>query len=128
MNLLLDTHVLLWIAADSPRLDERARERLRQSRIFLSTASSYEIALKHRLGRLPGGGAVLDGWERLVRGLRAEEVALSTHHMRRAGDMDWGHRDPFDRLLVAQAQIEGLVLMTDDAAINGFPEVRSQRL
>ncbi|MBM7517403.1 type II toxin-antitoxin system VapC family toxin [Nocardioides nitrophenolicus] len=127
MNLLLDTHVLLWLAADDSRLTAVTRELLAgASQRHVSAASAYEIALKTRLGRLPGGTAVLDGWGRLMRNLQASELPLSVAHMARAGSMDWHHLDPFDRMLVAQAQLEGLTLVTDDGTIRDFHDVRTR--
>lgn len=124
--ILLDTHVLLWLAADSPRAGEGVRRLLADApERHVSTASAYEIAVKTRLGKLPGGRTVLDGWERLLRNLQAAELPLSAAHMQRAGGLEWSHRDPFDRMLVAQAQLEGLVLLTDDAAIRGHEDVRT---
>lgn len=123
---LLDTHVLLWAASDDKRLTSRTRSLLGDaSHRWVSAASAYEISLKTRLGRLPGGPAVLDGWRRLLRQLQADELPLSAGHMARAGGLDWAHRDPFDRMLVAQGQLEGLVLLTDDAQIRAFSDVRS---
>lgn len=126
MIVLLDTHVLLWLAADSPRITRGARELLAAaSERHVSAATAFEIATKTRLGKLPGGRSVLDGWQRLLRNLQATELPLSAAHMARAGSLDWPHRDPFDRMLVAQAQLEGLVLLTDDAAVRGYEDVRS---
>lgn len=126
MTLLLDTHVLLWLAADSSRLPDRTRTLLATAtERHVSAASAYEIGLKTRLGRLPGGASVLDGWPRLLRNLQATELPLSVAHMRRAGTLAWAHRDPFDRMLVAQAQLEGLTLLTDDTVVRGFEDVRT---
>lgn len=125
-SLLLDTHVLLWWAGDDSRLGDRQRTALAAAEHrFVGAASAYEIALKSRLGRLPGGRAVLDGWQRLLRGLLATELPLTTAHMARAGGLEWVHRDPFDRMLVAQAQVEGVVLLTDDRRIRDFEDVRT---
>ncbi len=127
MNLLLDTHVLIWAAADSGRLDGQARAVMAEaSGRHVSAASAYEIAIKTRLGKLHGGRALLDGWSRLLRNLQASELPLSVSHMCRAGDLDWTHRDPFDRMLVAQAQLEGLTLLTDDRPIREFADVRTR--
>ena len=124
--LLLDTHVLLWVASGSSRLGPGARELLADaSERHVSAATAFEIATKARLGKLPGGRSVLDGWDRLLRNVQASEVPLSAAHMARAGALDWSHRDPFDRMLVAQAQLEGMVLLTDDAAVRSFEDVRS---
>ena len=127
MNLLLDTHVLLWSAMDSKQLSRRTRALLSAaSDRFVSAASAYEIAVRTRRGKLPGGASVLDGWPRLIRNLQATELPLSVPHMTRAGQLDWSHRDPFDRMLVAQAQLEGLVLLTDDKTIRSFEDVRTR--
>lgn len=127
MNLLLDTHVLLWLAADSPRVGPETRAMLSAaSTRHVSAASAHEIALKTRRGTLPGGASVLDGWQRLLRNLRVTELPLTVDHMRRAGSMEWTHRDPFDRMLVAQAQLEGLTLVTDDSVVRDFEDVRTR--
>lgn len=127
MNLLLDTHVLLWLAADNPRITDSTRTLLADAaERQVSAASAYEIAEKTRLGKLPGGRSVLDGWARLLRNLQATELPLTVAHMTRAGAMEWAHRDPFDRMLVAQAQMEGLALVTDDTAITQYGDVRTR--
>lgn len=127
MNLLLDTHVLLWAASGSDRLGTDQRELMRAAASRrVSAASAYEIAIKTRLGKLLGGQQVLAGWERLLQNLQAEELPLSTAHMIQAGGLAWSHRDPFDRMLVAQAQAEGLTLLTDDAAIGDHRDVRTR--
>lgn len=127
MNLLLDTHVLLWVASDSDRLGPAQRLILADAAgRFVSAASAYEIAVKTRLGRLPGGQAVLDGWSRLMTNLQARELPLTVSHMTRAGGLDWEHRDPFDRMLVAQAQAEAMTLLTDDRTVRGFEDVRTR--
>lgn len=127
MTLLLDTHVLLWLASDSPRVPATVRTTIAAaSERVVSAASAYEIALKTRLGGLTDGAGVLDGWQRLLRNLQATELPLSVAHMTRAGAMVWEHRDPFDRMLVAQAQLEGLTLITDDRTVRGFEEVSTR--
>ncbi len=68
---------------------------------------------------------VFGGWSRLLRNLQARELPLTVPHMIRAGAMDWDHRDPFDRMLVAQAQLEGLILITADRSIRAHEEVRT---
>lgn len=126
MTLLLDTHVVLWLLGDSERAGPALRDRVAEAPVRLvSAASAYEIAIKTRLGKLPGGRAVIDGWSRALRDLQATELSLSPAHMLRAGDLPWEHRDPFDRMLVAQSQIEGVVLLTDDARIRSFEDVRT---
>lgn len=126
MTVLLDTHVLLWLAGDDDRATPAVRAAVAAAPARLvSAASAFEIATKTRLGKLAGGASVLDGWARLLANLQATELALSVAHMARAGALAWTHRDPFDRMLVAQAQLEGLTLITDDTAIRAFEDVRT---
>lgn len=127
MNLLLDTHVLIWFASNSDRLGEQPRALLAEAaERHVSAASAHEIAVKTRLGKLRGGQQVLDGWSRLLRNLQADELPLDVSHMTRAGLLDWAHRDPFDRMLVAQAQLEGLTLLTDDSVVRDHTDVRTR--
>jgi len=127
VNLLIDTHVLLWLATDSRRVGKTSRALVAAAdERWVSAASAHEIALKTRLGRLPRGRSALDGWSRLMRNLQLSELSLTVAHMARAGELEWTHRDPFDRMLVAQAQLEGLVLLTDDAAIRNYEEVATR--
>lgn len=121
---LLDTHALLWLATDPERLPRHLRDELVDAeKLLVSAASAFEIAQKHRLGRLPNGGRVLARWPHLLESLFATEMDLSCAHMRAAGELPWDHRDPFDRMLVAQAQLEGLLLVTGDERILGYSDV-----
>lgn len=123
---LLDTHVILWLATDPSRIPERIRaELVAAEAVFVSAASAYELAHKARLGRLPHGGRVIARWTHLLSALMAAELPLTFSHMRAAGDLDWEHRDPFDRMIVAQAQLEGHLLVTKDSRIRAYPEVTS---
>lgn len=121
---LLDTHVVLWLATEPERVPASLRDELTAAEaLFVSAASTFEIAQKTRSGRLPHGARVLARWTHLLEALFASELALTGAHMRTAGEMAWDHRDPFDRMLVAQAQLEGLILVTADERIRGYSEV-----
>lgn len=124
MRLLLDTHVLLW-AASAPRLlPAGVKRQLEQAdQRLISAASGYEIAFKSRRGKLEAGEAVVAAWPRLTRELQLVELPLSVAQMTHAGALPWAHRDPFDRMLVAQAELEGLTLITKDAAIRAYRRV-----
>jgi len=118
MHLLLDTHVLLWWLGDSPRLGPASRTRMAdpRARVFVSAATGWEISIKRALGELKAPAdldALLDraGFERL---------AITFHHGEAAGDLPPLHRDPFDRMLVAQARLERLALVTADEAIRAY--------
>ena len=114
-RLLLDTHVLLWALEDSPELGVSTREIIVDPRnqIFVSAASVWEIAIKRALGKLRFNGNVVETVEET--GFSALPVTL--FHAEQAGALPPYHRDPFDRMLVAQAQAEGLVIVTQDANI-----------
>ena len=117
-RLLLDTHVLLWWLADDPRLGPRARALIADPRntVFVSSASAWEISIKKSLGRLDAPDD-LDG---IVETEGFERLAVSFFHGERAGALPSLHRDPFDRMLIAQAQAEGLDVVTGDDALEAY--------
>lgn len=88
---------------------------------MVSAASAWEIATKHRLGKLPDAAVLLDGWDDALTQLRADPLPITHADARRAGRYDVAHRDPFDRLLAAQAEHSGARLVTADAAFAMFP-------
>ncbi|MBX9471057.1 type II toxin-antitoxin system VapC family toxin [Microcella sp.] len=123
MTLLLDTHVLIWALAAPHRLPEAVRARVadRSETLVVSAASAFEIATKHRLGRLPEAAAVVHSYDEQVSRLGAEVIPIEARHAITAGSLEWPHRDPFDRMLAAQAMSEGLELMSADPAFTGLP-------
>lgn len=124
---LLDTHVVLWLLGQPGRVAPEVLDVLgdRQHSLLVSAASAMEVATKVRLGRLPGGAGLVANWERRLDELGARELPISSAHALRAGEMTWEHRDPFDRLLVAQALAENTVLVTVDRAILAVPGLRT---
>ena len=120
---LLDTHVLIWAVAAPARLSKRATRVMRDetNELLVSAASAWEIATKHRLGKLPQVEQLLDGWDDALRMLKAEPLAIGHTDARRAGLYAVAHRDPFDRLLAAQAELSGVGLITTDPAFSQFP-------
>lgn len=93
---------------------------------MVSAASAWEITTKHRLGRLPGGDALfLAGYARNIARLGAERLPITDEHAIVSGALDWPHRDPFDRMLAAQAMVETLVLVTNDVAFANLPGLRT---
>ena len=126
-SLLLDTHVLLWVllAPDRIPAETLATVRAPQTTVYVSAASAWEIATKHRLGKLEGAAAVVSGYREHLARLRAEELAITGHHALTAGTLQWSHRDPFDRVIVAQAVLESLPVVTSDAALVEFPAIRT---
>ena len=122
MRLLLDTHALLWWWKDDPRLSKRAAAAIADeaNTVLVSAASAWEIATKHRIGKLPGVENALSGFNELITADRFSHLAVAHNHAIKAGGFEAEHRDPFDRMLAAQAIIEGAVLVTDDAAMKLF--------
>ncbi len=123
MKLILDTHTFLWRAVGSSRLSVRASAAIddRSNDVFVSAASAWEVATKHRLGKLPGGEAILLRFAATVRDLFATPLDISIEHSLLAGSFAMEHRDPFDRMLAAQAALVGAVLVTPDSAFDDFP-------
>ncbi len=122
---LLDTHVLLWLIGDPGQLDEEQRGHLadRRNVLLVSAVSALEVATKVRLGELVAPGLV-DAWSRRIADIGAEELPITGTHALLAGSMSWQHRDPFDRLLVAQGIVESATLVTRDSAMRQLPAPR----
>ena len=122
MRLLLDTHALLWWWKDDPRLSKRAAAAIayEANTVLVSAASAWEIATKHRIGKLPGVENALSGFNELITADGFSHLAVAHNHAIKAGGFEAEHRDPFDRMLAAQAIIEGAVLVSDDAAMKLF--------
>ena len=126
MRILLDTHVVVWLAQQPERIPPDVQDAVRTAEVrIISAVSAYEIAFKTHVGKLPQGQSIVEGWDRVRADLIAEEASLTAADMLRAGRLAWDHRDPFDRMLVAQAQAEGLVLVSADAQIRAYPDVRT---
>lgn len=122
LKVLLDTHVLLWALMAPRNLSRRVRTLIENpdNIMLVSSASAWEIATKHRLGRLPEAETVVRGYRDHLETLRATEIAITSEHALLAGTLEVGHGDPFDRMLAAQAMIEGVPLITNDAAFKVF--------
>lgn len=114
-RLLLDTHALIWWLSDVAELADGARARIADPRneIFVSAITGWEIAVKRAKGKItaPRNLAALVEERGFI------HLPLTFHHAEQAGDLPMHHRDPFDRFLIAQAQAEGLVIITRDARI-----------
>jgi PIN domain nuclease of toxin-antitoxin system len=126
MKLLLDTHALVWWWLDDPRLPWPARVVIASpdNTVHVSAASAWEIATKHRLGKWPDVVRLLDGFDTYLRRSRFLPVAITAAHARAAGRLDTPHRDPFDRMLAAQALQEEMVVVSGDAVFRDLgPDV-----
>ena len=125
MKLLLDTHVVIWALVGSPRLSQRVRALLedRRTELAVSAVTIMEIFSKHRIGKLPEGDTITRGLDGYLQRLDASVLAISEAHARLAGSILSPHRDPFDRFIAAQCIIEGIPLLSRDAA---FPSLGVQ--
>jgi PIN domain nuclease of toxin-antitoxin system len=122
MNALLDTHAFLWMVTDDPRLSETARSAMADgaNQLFLSAVSMWEIVLKAHAGKLHVKGGPARFLEQQARRNRLSPLAIQPAHVLRVASLPPIHKDPFDRLLVAQAQAENLPLITSDAEISRY--------
>jgi PIN domain nuclease of toxin-antitoxin system len=120
--LLLDTSALFWWLIDEGRLSRQALAAIkaRDDEVFVSVASAWEMAIKVGIGKWPEAQALLDDFEGLADAERFRLLPISVAHVRDAGLMQAPHRDPFDRLLAAQAIREGLTIVTSDAALHSL--------
>jgi PIN domain nuclease of toxin-antitoxin system len=120
VKILLDTHMLLWWIAGSPQLSAFARGLISdpENTIFVSAVSLWEIWLKQSLGKL----RLPDEFEQVVAAESFESLPLSAAHAREVARLPWLHRDPFDRMLVAQARVAGLRLLTSDESIAAYSD------
>jgi PIN domain nuclease of toxin-antitoxin system len=127
MRFLLDTHTLLWSFNDSPFLSPRARRLIEDgsNEMLVSAASAWEIATKVRLGKLPDGEELIGDLDGYLVQLGCADLPISLDHAVRAGKLSGEHRDPFDRMLIAQAQAENLNIISNDRI---FDTYRVQRI
>lgn len=118
--ILLDTHTLLWLVSAPDQISGKAREAIADPsrEVVVSAASAWEIAIKTRLGRI-GGEPLLSAWPDVIAAMAITELAIDSADAIMAGRLQWEHRDPFDRIIVAQAARRGLIIATRDARIIG---------
>lgn len=122
MRLLLDTHAFLWWLAGSSALTRRARSAIaaETAEVFISAVSAWEIATKYRLGKLPEARLVAENVAASVAAEGFAELTLSMQHAQRAGDLVGHHRDPFDRMLIAQSMLENMTLVSNERAFDAY--------
>ena len=115
MNLLIDTHILLWWLADHPALSIEARSLISNAKnlIFVSTASVWEIIIKKSIGKLKAP----DDIEKVLQENNFKELSMTLEHVLMIGNLPNHHHDPFDRMLIAQAKCNRLTLITADAKL-----------
>jgi PIN domain nuclease of toxin-antitoxin system len=125
---LLDTHTFAWAVGAPELLSERVRALLTDPNTtpLVSAASTWEMSIKHHLGKWPEVAPFLDEgqYRQFLRRLRASELPINHSHARLAGQLTMDHCDPFDRMLAAQALLEGVPLISKDAQLDLFPSAR----
>jgi PIN domain nuclease of toxin-antitoxin system len=123
LNLLLDTHVALWAITDSPKLPQKARDLIMSPKttVWVSSASVWEIAIKHSLGR---GDMPVSGQDamRYFQESGYRILAIEAEHAVAVEELPAHHQDPFDRILVAQALVEPMRLMTHDPLVARYSD------
>jgi PIN domain nuclease of toxin-antitoxin system len=122
LRILLDTHALLWALEHNPKLSPRAAAAIVDptNETLVSAGSIMEIALKHRLGKLPEAARHVADWDAVFAGLAAVPLPVSIDHAALAGGLDIPHKDPFDRLLIAQARVERVPIVSNERAFDAF--------
>ena len=122
MRFLLDTHALLWWLTNDPQISPAARELIGNEAnvILVSAASAWEIATKHRLGKLSVAEEVISRFNELVEADGFEHLPITYLHALKAGAYANDHRDPFDRMLAAQSALESAPLISRDPAFEAF--------
>ena len=119
MTLLLDTCVLLWAWAEPEKLSGRLRNLLEDphNQVWVSAASAWEIATRHRIGKYPAGGAIIAEWSDRIARDGFHQLEITCAHALRASSLPGEHRDPFDRMIAAQGMMETIRVATPDPAI-----------
>lgn len=122
MKVLLDTHAILWWFAGDSRLTEKAADIIgaNENEVWVSTATAWEIATKHRLGKLGGVQRLLADFDHTIREAGFKSLPITNQHALLAGGFNAAHRDPFDRMLAAQALCERATLISNDPAMHAF--------
>jgi PIN domain nuclease of toxin-antitoxin system len=121
-RILLDSHALFWFLEGNPRLSVAARQAIEDpdTIVHVSAVTGFEIVNKFRLGKWPRAAVLAQHFSQIVIDLDFEPLPLTIEHAQHAGRLTAPHRDPFDRLLAAQAEIEGIPLVTADIAFAQF--------
>jgi PIN domain nuclease of toxin-antitoxin system len=122
VRLLIDTHVLIWWLRDPWRIPGHVQDAIVQaaSDVFVSAASAWEISVKLRIGKLAFDAAFLDEFDAQVRSLAFEPLPMTAAHAIAGARLPGNHKDPFDRMIAGQAEVERLTIVTADTAFAGL--------
>jgi PIN domain nuclease of toxin-antitoxin system len=121
-GLLLDTHSFLWWLGGSADLSLQARAAIEdeQTAVFISAASCWEIATKHRLGKLPFVAAIVSDLDEVIVQQGFTRLPITTRHGQAAGALPGPHKDPFDRMLIVQAMLNDLLLVSNEMVFDAY--------
>lgn len=116
-SFLLDTHTFIWAAQEPEKLSHKARGIIenRNNKLYLSAISAFEITNKYRIGKLPESEYLVQNYTQIAKKLEVIDLPITLAHTWFAGQLKWNHKDPFDRLLAAQAAHENLTLISNDS-------------
>ena len=122
MRLLLDTHALLWALDSNPRLSAKARSAIGDpaNTLLISGVSGFEITTKYRLGKLPEFAVIARDFPAILDEIEHVILPIDMPHAALAGSLDLAHKDPFDRMLIAQALVEGVPIVSYEAVFDGY--------
>lgn len=126
MRLLLDTHALLWWLAGDVRLPGVVVNAIQdiENEVLVSAASAWEVTTKYRIGKLPTATRLASDFDAVLRSQGFQGLPITIEHAQRGGLLPGPHKDPFDRMLVAQAQAENLVLVSNEEVFDQYGVVR----
>ena len=126
MNLLLDTHALIWAANDPQKLPSAVRSAIEDpdNHIWISSVSAIEVAIKFRIGKLEGADELAERFETVIAGFGFDQLPISVAHASLASLLPFDHRDPFDRILIAQSQIEQYALVSNEKLFDQLGVIR----
>ena len=128
INYLLDTHAFLWaVHKEGSKLSNGAQKIISDSDspLFVSAISAYEITNKYRIGKLPVYEHVVNHYFDILSKSGVSELPVTSKHAHYAGKFDWDHRDPFDRIIAAQAFLDDLILITNDPVFQSLSWVKT---
>ena len=122
MRLLLDTHALIWLIGGSSKLSAAARKAITDTaeQTFVSAATAWEVSTKHRLGKLADAAELAQDFERILDDEGLQHLSITVRHGHLAGNLRGVNKDPFDRMLIAQALLENLTLVSNETAFDRF--------
>ena len=121
-KVLIDTHAFVWAVGDPSRLGDAARALIEEpsTDLWVSAATAWELATKTRNGKFPEAEPIVAQYGSVVDTLGAAHLSVTPEHALRAGGLRWDHRDPFDRMLAAQAMLEHAILLSRDGAFSAL--------